>query len=226
MIEPGPGRSISRRTSIFGAAAAASLSPITRAMAAVRPNRSTLESVNIAVVGSGGRGADNINDLKDCGVNFVALCDCDERRAEESFRRFPGAKRYSDWRKMFEQEKGFDAVLVATPDHNHAIVSIAAMKTGKHVYSEKPLAHSVWEARQMAKAAAENGVATQMGTQGHAYEGTRRAVEVIRAGAIGEVRVLHVWTDRPAGWWAQGGTRPAHTTPVAATLDLDRLVRP
>src|SRR2546423_35237 len=221
MIEPGPGRSISRRTSIFGAAAAASLSPITRAMAAVRPNRSTLENVNIAVVGSGGRGADNINDLKDCGVNFVALCDCDERRAEESFRRFPGAKRYSDWRKMFDQEKGFDAVLVATPDHNHAIVSIHAMKLGKHVYCEKPLAHSIWEVRQMAKVAAEKGVATQMGTQGHAFEGTRRAVEVIRSGALGDVKELHVWTDRPAGWWPQGVGRPSETPSVPEGLDWD-----
>src|SRR5205807_6145593 len=122
-----------------------------------------------AVVGAGGRGADDIGDLMVTGaVDIVALCDCDARRAAESFKRFPDAKRYSDWRKMFEAEKGFDAVLVATPDHNHASVSIAAMKLGKHVYCEKPLAHSIWEAREMARVAREKNVQTQMGTQGHA----------------------------------------------------------
>jgi predicted dehydrogenase len=112
-------------------------------------------------------------------------------------------------------------VLVATPDHNHAIVSIAAMKRGLHVYCEKPLAHSIWEARQMAKVAAETGVVTQMGTQGHAFEGTRRAVEVVRSGAIGDVTELHVWTDRPAGWWPQGILRPRDRPPVPDGLDWD-----
>src|SRR5207237_9238506 len=122
---------------------------------------------------------------------------------------------------MLETEKAIEAVLVATPDHNHAVVSIAAMELGKHVYCEKPLARSVWEARQMAKVAAETGVVTQMGTQGHAFEGTRRAVEVVRSGAIGEVAELHVWTDRPAGWWPQGVERPKETPPVPAGLDWD-----
>ncbi len=187
----------------------------------VRRRYSANEKVNIAVVGSGGRGADNINDLRDTGVNFVALCDCDERSAAGSYRKYPDAKTYTDWRKMFEEEKNFDAVLVATPDHNHAIVSVAAMKLGKHVYCEKPLAHSIWEARQMAKVAADQGVTTQMGTQGHAFEGTRRAVEVVRSGAIGSVRELHVWTDRPAGWWPQGVGRPTETPPVPGGLDWD-----
>src|SRR5947208_5546629 len=180
------------------------------------------DKVNLAVVGAGGRGADNLNDLRAVGgVNVVALCDCDERRAATSFKTYPNARRYSDWRRMFETEKDFDAVLVATPDHNHAIVSVAAMKLGKHVYCEKPLAHSVWEVRQMAKVAAEQGVATQMGTQGHAFEGTRRAVEVIRSGAIGDVKELHVWTDRPAGWWSQGIERPKEMPPVPDGLDWD-----
>jgi predicted dehydrogenase len=122
---------------------------------------------------------------------------------------------------MFDAEKGIDAVLVATPDHNHAIVSIAAMQLGKHVYCEKPLARSIYEARRMAEVAAKTGLATQMGTQGHAFEGSRRAVEVIRSGAIGEVRELHVWTDRPAGWWPQGVGRPTETPEVPATLDWE-----
>src|SRR5437764_105017 len=113
------------------------------------------DKVNLAVVGAGGRGADNLRDLAATGgVNVVALCDCDHERAADSFTEYPKAKQYSDWRKMFDAEKGFDAVLVATPDHNHAIVAIHAMKLGKHVYCEKPLAHSVWEVRQMAKVTA------------------------------------------------------------------------
>jgi predicted dehydrogenase len=151
----------------------------------------------------------------------VALCDCDARQAADSFKKYPDAKQYSDWRRLLDQEKGIDAVLVAIPDHNHAIVSVHAMKLGKHVYCEKPLAHSIWEVREMARVAAEMKVATQMGTQGHAYVGTRRAVEVLRAGTIGDVKELHVWTDRPAGWWPQGVTRPADTQPVPAGLDWD-----
>ncbi len=179
------------------------------------------DRLNVAVVGAGGRGADNIGDLSGTGVNIVALCDADTRRAAESFKRYPDAAKYTDWRKLLDKAKGIDAVLVATPDHNHAIIAIAAMKHGKHVYCEKPLAHSVWEVRQMAKVAAEMGAVTQMGTQGHAFEGTRRAVEVIRSGAIGDVTELHVWTDRPAGWWAQGATRPSETPPVPDGLDWD-----
>ena len=179
------------------------------------------ERVNVAVVGAGGRGADNINDLKECGVDIVALCDCDERQAAGSFKAYPQARRFSDWRRLFERAESFDAVLVATPDHNHAIVSTAAMQLGKHVYCEKPLARTIWEARKMAKSAADNGLITQMGTQGHAFEGTRRAVEVIRSGVLGDVTELHVWTDRPAGWWPQGIDRPPGNPPIPPGLDWD-----
>src|SRR2546425_2053685 len=130
---------VTRRSFLTGAAALA-----VGAVGAAEPRRriSPNEKVNLAVVGAGGRGADNLNDLSATGaVNVVALCDCDSRRAADSFKRYPDAKQYSDWRRMFEAEKGFDAVLMATPDHNHAIVSIAAMRLGKHVYCEKPLAH-------------------------------------------------------------------------------------
>lgn len=178
------------------------------------------DKLKIAVVGAGGRGAE---DLKGVSTeNIIALCDCDFRNAAESFSRFPDARRYQDWRQMLEKEpKNIDAVVVATPDHNHAIVSVHAMKLGKHVYCEKPLAHSIWEARQMAQVAAEKNVATQMGTQGHAFPGTRQAVDVVRSGAIGEVRELHVWTDRPKGWWPQGVLRPTDTPPVPRGLDWD-----
>lgn len=222
-----PSRRRILRHSIFGAGwlAAASLRAQAQPAPAAPSARKTSanDKLNVAVVGAGGRGTDNINDLLATGaVNIVALADCDARRAADAFARFPDAKRYRDWRKMFdEQGRSIDAVLCATPDHNHAIVSVAAMKLGKHVYCEKPLAHSVWEARRMAEAAAEAGVATQMGTQGHAFEGTRRAVEVVRSGLIGEVRELHCWTDRPAGMWPQGVRRPTDTPPVPEGLDWD-----
>jgi len=172
-------------------------------------------------VGAGGRGADNIRDAESAGAEIVALCDCDEANAAESFARFPQARKYRDWRRLLDAEKAIDAVLVATPDHSHAVVAIAAMQLGKHVYCEKPLAHNIWGARRMAEVARASRVATQMGTQGHAFEGTRRAVEVLRAGVIGEVRELHVWTDRPAGWWPQGVRRPTETPRVPDTLDWD-----
>ena len=178
--------------------------------------------MRVAVIGVGGRG---MNDLEAVaaspGASIVALCDCDERQAVAAIKAFPQAARFTDWRRLLDRRDDFDAVVVATPDHNHAIVSIEAMRRGKHVYCEKPLAHSIFEAREMARVAREAGVVTQMGTQGHAYEGTRRAVEVLRSGALGDVKELHVWTDRPAGWWAQGILRPADRPPVPAGLDWD-----
>ena len=221
-MQDGPNQ-MTRRSFLAGTAAiaGAAVSSPSDAKAETANRVKRADRLNVAVVGAGGRGADNINDLRETAVNIVALCDCDQGRAAETFKLYPKAAKYTDWRRMFEKEKSFDAVLVATPDHNHAIVSIAAMKLGKHVYCEKPLAHSVWEVRQMAKTAREMKAVTQMGTQGHAYEGTRRAVEVIRSGAIGDVAELHVWTDRPAGWWAQGVVRPRDSPPVPTGLDWD-----
>ncbi len=210
---------VTRRTFLGGAAALAG--GIVAAPGIVRAARRRSDVLRVAVVGAGGRGADDLEDLRPTGARIVALCDCDERQAAESFKKYPEAARYSDWRRMLDRQQDIDAVLVATPDHNHAIVSIAAMSLGKPVYCEKPLAHSIWEAREMARVAGDKGVATQMGTQGHAYEGTRQAVEVLRAGLIGEVRELHVWTDRPAGWWPQGIERPTDTPPVPEGLDWD-----
>src|SRR4051812_27012614 len=210
--------SISRRGFLAGSVAgAAVLATRTRSRGAGANDR-----LSVAVVGAGGRGAADIEGVMETGAaNIVALCDCDDRQATQAVKQFPGAKRYRDWRKMLDAQKDFDAVIVATPDHNHAIVSVAAMQLGKHVYCEKPLAHSVGEARRMAQVAADKGVATQMGTQGHAFEGSRRAVEVIRSGAIGDVRELHVWTDRPAGMWPQGVRRPTDKPSVPEMLDWD-----
>lgn len=210
-----------RRGFLATSATVAAYMALPRDLYAAPRKFSANEKVRVAGVGVGGRGADDLHELDSTGVDIVALCDVDQSRASETFERYPKSKRYTDWRKLLEDEKSFDAVMVATPDHNHAIISVNAMKLGKHVYSEKPLAHSIWEARQMAEVAADLRVATQMGTQGHAYEGTRRAVEVVRSGAIGQVRELHVWTDRPAGWWPQGVTRPTDTPPVPPGLNWD-----
>jgi predicted dehydrogenase len=164
---------ISRRT--FLAGSAASIIGARSVLAEARKIAAN-ENVNVAVVGAGGRGFADLQGLEGTGVDIIALCDCDAKNGEQSFKKYPQAKQYSDWRRMFDAEKTIDAVVVSTPDHHHAIVSVAAMKLGKHVYCEKPLGHSVWEVRRMAEVARESGVATQMGTQGHAFEGSRRAV--------------------------------------------------
>ena len=187
--------------------------------------------LNVAVIGAGGRGTSNIGELHDRGLaKIVALCDVDDERAAEMYARFPDVPKYRDFRKMLDTEKGIDAVVVATPDHMHAIASLAAIQLGKHVYCEKPLTHTVHEARVLAKAAREKGVATQMGNQGMAFEGNRLIIEWLQAGAIGTVREVHAWSDRPTHYgklmWAQGMERPTDTPPVPATLDWDLWLGP
>jgi predicted dehydrogenase len=175
------------------------------------------EKLAIGIIGGGGRGWDNLQEVQ--SERIVAIADVDDERARDAFKKFPDATRYRDFRKMLDKEKSLDAVVVSTPDHMHAAAAIAAMRHGLHIYCEKPLARTIYEARRMREVAQETGVVTQMGQQGHALEGSRRAVEVVRSGAIGEVRELHVWTDRPAGWWPQGEERPKDSPPIPKTLD-------
>ncbi len=188
------------------------------------------EKLNIAVIGAGGRGADDIEGVQ--SQTIVALCDVDEARAAANLKRFPKAKIHRDFRRMLDQQKDIDAVVVATPDHTHAVASMAALKRHKHVYCEKPLTRTVAEARALTKAAAEAKVATQMGNQGMAFEGNRLIKEWIWSGAIGPVREAHVWSDRPTHrgkmplWWPQGIERPSETPPVPATLDWDLWLGP
>lgn len=188
------------------------------------PKAGSGDKLNIGIIGAGGRGWDNL--MAVATENIVALCDVDEERSSEARQKFPQAKGYKDFRQMLDREKSLDAVVISTPDHTHAICAVTAMRMGKHVYCEKPLGHSIYEVRRMRDVAREQNVITQMGQQGHAFEGTRRAVEKIRAGVIGQVREVHVWTDRPAGWWPQGERRPIETPPVPATLDWDLWVGP
>ena len=179
------------------------------------------EKLDIAVIGAGGRGSANLSGVG--GENIVALCDVDQRRSASSFERFPQAKAYRDYRRLLDDlDREIDAVVVSTPNHIHAPASVTAMRMGKHAYCEKPLSHSVYEARVAAQVAAEQNVATQMGTQIHATENFRRIVELIRAGAIGEVRECHCWL-RGGG---SAGDRPLDTPPVPAGLDWDLWLGP
>ena len=180
------------------------------------------DKLNIAGIGVGGMGAADLRGME--SENIVALCDVDSKRAAGSFQRYPKAARYKDFRVMLEKQKDIDAVVVATPDHVHAVASMAAIKMGKHVYCEKPLTHTLYEARQLTKAAREAKVATQMGTQGHASESIRQLCEWIWDGAIGDVHEVHAWTPHPV--WPQGINRPKETPPVPDTLDWDLWLGP
>jgi predicted dehydrogenase len=173
------------------------------------------DKLNIAVVGCGGKGA---SDLRFCGTeNIVALCDVSESAASGARQKYPNARFYQDFREMFDKEKSLDAVDIATPDHMHAVIAAMAIKHGKHVYCQKPLTHDVYEARMLRELARKHKVATQMGNQGSASDSLRRAVEVVQAGLIGEVRQAYVWTNRPI--WPQGLVRPPGADPVPAGLD-------
>lgn len=185
------------------------------------------ERINIAIIGAGGRGAANLSAVRN--ENIVALCDPDENQARDAFNRYPNAQRFADYRQMLERLRNqIDAVVVSTPDHNHAPASIMAMRMGKHVYCEKPLTHSVYEARQMKLVAREKRVVTQMGNQGTASDGLREGVEVIQAGAIGPVREVHVWTNRPiwpqSNIWQQlnrePGPLPQENVPQTLSWDV------
>ncbi len=221
---------ISRRDFMGAAAAVAVFTVVPRHVLGGPRQIPPSEKVNIAGIGVGGQGSGDINAVS--SQNIVALCDVDWNRAGGTFRRYPKATKYKDFREMLDKEdKNIDAVVVAAPDHIHAVASIAAIKRGKHVYCEKPLTHSVYEARMVAKAAREAGVATQMGNQGQASEGTRLMCENIWGGAIGDVHEVHVWTDRPLRglsdvYWPQGVGRPKETPAAPDKLDWDLWLGP
>jgi len=181
------------------------------------------DKLNIAGIGIGGMGHSNINNLN--SQNIVALCDVDWAYSAETFKQYPDAKRYYDYRKMFDElGKSIDAVVVATPDHTHAITAMAAMQLGKHVYVQKPLTHTVYESRMLRLKAEEYGVATQMGNQGNSDEGVRTICEWLWDGAIGPVDRVHAWTNRPI--WPQGLERPVEKMKVPKTLDWDLFIGP
>jgi predicted dehydrogenase len=187
------------------------------------------ERLNIAGIGIGSMGKGNLDACQ--SENIVALCDVDDVYAAKTFAAYPNARRFRDYRKMFDDaSKEIDAVIIATPDHTHANLTLAAIRAGKHVYCQKPLAHNVAEVRAVMAAAKAAGVQTQMGNQGHSSEQTRQLAEWIADGAIGPVREVHAWSDRPVGGdpWSNFPVcaRPADTPAVPETLDWDLWLGP
>ena len=212
---------MSRRTVLKTAAAAGTGFWLGTGTSLARESSSPNEKLDVAVIGIGGRGKANLNAV--AGENIVALCDVDDERAGDAYKRFPKAKKYYDFRRMLDKmESQIDAVVVSTPDHTHFHPSMMAMEMGKHLYCEKPMAHSVWEAREMTRLAAEKKLVTQLGVQRHTLDNVHRVVEWIQAGVIGEVTECHSWV---------GGDRgmpkiPTEFPPVPAHLKWDLWLGP
>lgn len=219
---------ISRRQFVAASAGALAAPGILRA-------GDSTNKLNIALIGVGGRGASNLAAVS--GENIVALCDVDARAVERAGAKFPKARRVTDFRRLFDQPRTFDAVVVSTCEHTHAFATMLALRHNKHVYCEKPLTHGIWEARRIRETAAQTKVATQMGIQIHATENYRRVVEIVQSGAIGPVRECHVWVSRAWGLQSpeaakQHGDiasvqqRPKESMPVPAGLDWDLWLGP
>jgi hypothetical protein len=206
------------KTSVVGSAAVLVLPSSKFAFAAEANSK-----LNVAGIGVGGQGRGDLDNIAGCGSNVVALCDVDDSRAGDVFKKYPQARKYRDFRQMLdEMNKEIDAVMVATPDHTHAVAAVAAMKHGKHVFCEKPLTRTVHEARVMREVAAQTRVVTQMGNQGSAENGLRRAVELVWQGKIGEVSEAHVWFDGGNGPLK----RPTDRPPIPTGLDWDLWLGP
>jgi predicted dehydrogenase len=184
------------------------------------------DKLNIAGIGAGGKGADDLKHFAESPkVNIVGLCDVDENRAQKSRERFPKAKFYKDFREMLDKErKNIDACSISTPDNVHAIATLTAMAMGKHVYTQKPLTHDIYEARMMAEAAKKYKVVTQMGNQGGSSDGVRQAKEMYDAGLLGDVHTVQVWTNRPI--WPQGLPTPTGKFDVPKELDWNLWLGP
>jgi len=226
-------RTVTRRQFLASSALAAGAATVAAPaiLRAAGPN----EKLNIAIIGAGGRGASNTHDVQT--ENIVALCDVSEPNLDRAAQSFPKARRFADFRKLFDHAGEFDAVVVSTCEHTHAFATLAALQLGKHVYCEKPLTHNVWEARMIREAAAKAKVATQMGIQIHATENYRRVVELVQSKAIGAVREAHVWVSRAWGWQSEEEARthqdivsvrdrPGEAQPVPKGLSWDLWLGP
>lgn len=217
----------SRRTFLAAAAGSALVTIVPRHVLGGAGFLAPSERINLAGIGAGGMGGGDIATHARLGANVVALCDVDDARAAGSYKAFPKARRYRDYREMLDKEaRHIDAVSVGTPDHTHAVAAMAAVRAGKHVYCQKPLTRTLHECRELTRAAHKAGVATQMGNQGHASEGSRLTNEWIQAGVIGTVREVHVWSDRAGRLWKQGIGRPTGAPVVPSTLDWDLWLGP
>src|SRR5205823_881158 len=189
------------------------------------------------MIATGGRGGFNLKQAAIASENIVVLCDVYEPAVDKAAQMFPRARRYSDFRRVYDRAIDFDAVVVSTTEHTHAFATLPALQLGKHVYCEKPLTYNVWEARVIREAAAKTKVATQMGNQNHSNDNYRRVVELIQSGAIGPVREAHVWVSRAWGWQSEEDAkrhhdmvwvidRPKESQPVPAGLDWDLWLGP
>lgn len=228
MSQCGKRSGISRRKFLGGAAvAAAGITVLPRHVLGGEGNTPPSNTLNVAKIGCGGMGGADLNKVVECGANIVGLCDVDEGVLNGVSGKLPRAKRYRDFRKMLdEMEKDIDAVVVSTPDVTHAVASMWAIKRGKHVYCQKPLTRTVKEARLLTEAARKHKVATQMGNQGHGGGGLPATTEFVRAGVIGAIKEVHIWSDRPRNWWPQPVSRPAYSDPVPKRLDWDLWLGP
>ncbi len=214
-------KKMSRRDFMGAAAAAAAFTFIPRHVLGGRRYISPSEKLNVACIGVGGMGGSDVSQVRT--ENIVAFCDVDWKHAAGTFKRFPNVKKYRDFRRMLDKEgKNIDAVTVSTPDNIHAVAAMMAIKMGKHVYCQKPLAHDVFEVRQLTQAARKYKVMTQMGIQIHAEDTVKLVVEIIKSGMIGKVRKVDIFSNKNWG----GGTRPKETPPVPETLDWDLWLGP
>ena len=187
--------------------------------------KTVLDKLNIAGIGVGGRGAQDLVPMA-VSENIVALCDVNDVYSAKTFATYPKAKRYKDFRKLFDAEaKNIDGVVIGTPDHGHTPIALLAMQLGKHVYCEKPLTRTVWEARLLRDAAHKYGVATQMGNQGFSHEAIRTCQEILWSGDIGGVKEVHSWTGRIYGGRPEFQGPPAEQ-PVPEGLDWDLWLGP
>src|SRR5687768_5308118 len=221
-------RTLSRRRFLAAAGAAVVAPRFIRA-------RNLSDKLNVAIIGSGGRGAANLKGV--ASENVVALCDVDQQAIDAAKEKHKEAATFTDFRKVFDKPDKFDAVVVSTCEHTHAFATMLALKNGKHVYCEKPLTHNIWEARRIREEAAKAKVATQMGIQIHATENYRRVVEIIQSGAIGGVSEVHVWVSRAWGRQSEEAAkkykdivlvseRPTEEEKVPAHLDWDLWLGP
>ena len=191
----------------------------------VRANTSALQSLSAACIGVGGKGGSDTSHIAENDVAIVGLCDVDQGTLTKKSREFSDAKTYTDYREMLDAlGDKVDVVTVSTPDHNHACAAIKAMRMKKHIYCQKPLTWSIYEARKMREVAEEMGVVTQMGNQGTSEDGLREAVEVIQSGAIGDVSEVHIWSNRPV--WPQGTGRPEGEDPIPEGLNWESWIGP
>jgi predicted dehydrogenase len=217
---------ISRRSFVNEAAAGGLAFTIVPGHVLSRAGRTApSDKLNVACIGVGGQGESDVRGMA-ANENIYALCDVDWVRATNSFNANPKAKKFKDYREMLDKEaKNIDCVTITTPDHVHAVATMAALKAGKHVYCQKPLTRTIGEARSVAQEAARRPKqATQMGNQGHSQEGTRQIREWVEAGAIGTVRTVELWTNRPI--WPQGMVRPTEMHHVPSTLDWELWLGP